>query len=392
MWYWDAPKIVFGEDAIDYLEQVNGTKAFIVTDKVMEELGFVDIVINKLTKSNIDTKVFNEVEPDPSVQTVRKGGEICSEYKPDLIIGLGGGSAMDAAKAIDFIYEQPDMKLEDLSPFVQFKLHQKCKIIQIPTTSGTGAEVTWAVVLTDTKDRRKLLLASREIVADIAIIDPIFPLKMPPSLTASTGLDALTHAIEGYASIWKNIYSDAMCLKATELVFENLEKAVKNGSDIKVRENMHNAATMAGLGFGNSQAGIAHSMGHAIGAVFHKPHGICVGIALPYIVEYAISTADEPKKLFAEISRKSLSIVEDDDFEASKQLVSRIRKLMKDIGAPTSYRELEISEDEFNKNFDLVIRNADQDSCTSTFRPMPSKEDFQELFKAAYEGTSYLNK
>ncbi|MHA1752588.1 MAG: iron-containing alcohol dehydrogenase [Candidatus Helarchaeota archaeon] len=386
MWYWNAPKLVFGDGAVDYLEQIKGTKAFIVTDEVMEKLGFVEIVSKKLSKSKIEVKVFNEVEPDPSVQTVKKGGEICSEYKPDIIIGLGGGSAMDSAKAIDFIYEQPDMKLEDLSPFVSFKLHQKCKLIQIPTTSGTGAEVTWAVVLTDVKERRKLLLASREIIADVAIIDPIFPAKMPPSLTASTGIDALTHAIEGYVSIWRNIYSDAMCIKATQLVFENLEKAVKNGSDMVARENMHNAATIAGLGFGNSQAGIAHSMGHSVGAVFHKPHGFCVGVALPYIMEYEILAADEPKKMFAELGRQALAIEEKDDLKASKILVKKVRELLKATGAPLSYREMEISSEDFEKNFDLVVANADMDSCTSTTRPMPSKEDFQKLFKAAFDG------
>ncbi|MHA1271574.1 MAG: iron-containing alcohol dehydrogenase [Candidatus Helarchaeota archaeon] len=393
MWYWDAPKLVFGDGAVDYLEQLtNYKKAFIVTDKIMEELGFVEKVTKKLSKAKIESKIFNEVEPDPSVQTAKKGGAICTEYAPDMIIGLGGGSAMDAAKAIAFIYEQPEMKLEDLSPFVKFKMHQKSILIQIPTTSGTGAEVTWAVVLTDTAEKRKLLLASREIIADIAIIDPSFPAKMPPSLTASTGLDALTHAIEGFVSIWRNVYSDAMCIKAVQLVFENLETAVKDGSNIKARENMHNAATMAGLGFGNAQAGIAHSMGHSIGAVFHKPHGFCVGIALPYIMEYEISADDEPKKYFAEIGRQTIGIQEKDDFEASKILIQKIRDLFKNIGAPLSYRELEISQNEFEKNFDLVILNADQDSCTSTTRPMPSKEDFQDLFRAAFDGKPYLKK
>ena len=388
MWYWNCPKLVFGSDSIDYLEQIQGNKAFIVTDKVMEELGFVKIVQDKLKKANIESKIFNGVEPDPSVQTVKKAGKICQDYKPDIIIGLGGGSSMDAAKAVDFIYEQPEMNLEDISPFVSFKLHQKSVLIQIPTTSGTGAEVTWAVVLTDTEERRKLLLASREIIADVAIIDPIFPSKMPSNLTYSTGLDALTHAVEGYVSKWRNIYSDAMCMKAIQLVFENLEKSVKDGSDIKIRENMHNAATMAGLGFGNSQAGIAHSMGHSFGAVFHKPHGECVGIALPYTMEYGIAKAD-PRRMYAEITRQALFINEPDDLEASKILIRKIRQLIKDIGAPSSFKELEVSKEDFETNFDLVVLNADQDSCTSTSRPMPSKEDFQELFRCAFDGKPY---
>ncbi|TFF86365.1 MAG: iron-containing alcohol dehydrogenase [Promethearchaeota archaeon] len=386
MWYWDAPRLVFGEDAVEYLEQISGKRAFIVTDKIMVDLGFVEIVQKKLQKANIESTYYDEVEPDPSVQTAKKGVELCREYKPDWIIGLGGGSPMDVAKAIDFMYENPDMKLENLSPFIQFKLHDKCKIIQIPTTSGTGAEITWAVVLTDLEEKRKLLLASREIVADVAIIDPQFPAKMPPKLTSSTGLDALTHAVEGYVSIWGNIYSDAMCEKAVELIFQNLETAVEDGSNMEARENMHNAATMAGLGFGNSQAGIAHSMGHSIGAVLHKPHGFCVGIALPYTMDFNISAEGGPKEKYAILARKALSISEKDDFEASKILIEKIKDVMKNVGAPLSYKEFEIPKKDFEENFDLIVLNADQDSCTATSRPIPTREEFQMLLRKAYEG------
>ncbi|TFF88595.1 MAG: iron-containing alcohol dehydrogenase, partial [Promethearchaeota archaeon] len=285
---------------------------------------------------------------------------------------------------------EPDMKLENLSPFVDIKLHQKCKTIQIPTTSGTGAEVTWAVVLSDLEEKRKLLLASREIVADIAIIDPQFPAKMPPKLTISTGLDALTHAIEGYVSIWRNIYSDAMCEKAVELIFNNLEEAVKNGSNMEARENMHNAATISGLGFGNSQAGIAHSIGHSLGAVLHKPHGFCVGIALPYTMEFNIKAEGGPVAKYASLARNTLNITEKDDLEASKILINRVKDLMNNIGSPLSYKEFEISKKDFEDNFELLVLNADQDSCTSTSRPMPTREEFQELFRCIYEGKEIL--
>ncbi|MCK4451800.1 MAG: iron-containing alcohol dehydrogenase, partial [Anaerolineae bacterium] len=198
MWFFASPEIVFGEDALGYLDEIEGVRALIVTDENMVRLGFVDRVIGHLEKAGIETRVFAEVEPDPSLETVKQGAQVALAYEPDWIVGLGGGSAMDAAKAVWVLYERPDLEPDAISPAEMLGLRKKARLIAIPTTSGTGAEVTWAVVLTDTKERRKLGLGSRENVADIAIVDPVFVAELPPQITADTGMDALTHAIEGY--------------------------------------------------------------------------------------------------------------------------------------------------------------------------------------------------
>jgi alcohol dehydrogenase class IV len=193
---------------------------------------------------------------------VKRGAAAMSQYGPDWVIGLGGGSAMDAAKAMWVLYECPDMEPEEINPMIPLGLRQKARLIAIPTTSGTGAEVTWVVILTDTEDRRKLVLGSRENVADIAIVDPALVVKLPPQITADTGMDALSHAIEGYTSAWHNDFSDGLCLKAIQMVFDYLPRAYADGDDKEAREKMHSAATIAGLGFGNSMGALAHAMGH----------------------------------------------------------------------------------------------------------------------------------
>jgi Alcohol dehydrogenase, class IV len=233
------------------------------------------------------------VEPDPSVATVLRGAEVARAFEPDWIIGLGGGSPMDAAKAIWILYERPDLHPAEINPFVRLGLRQKARLITIPTTSGTGAEITWAIVLTDTEEQRKMGLGNRENVADMAIVDPALTVGMPPRLTADTGMDALTHAVEGYTCTWHNDISDGLCIQAARLVFQYLPRAVADGSDMEARERMHNAAAIAGLGFGNAMASMAHAMGHTLGATFHIPHGRAVGIYLPYTIEFCAREAPE---------------------------------------------------------------------------------------------------
>ena len=197
MWYFVSPEIVFGEGALDALDELKGQRALIVTDTTLVQLGLVDKVKVHLDKAGIEAHVFDAVEPDPSVQTVHQGVDMAREVEPDWIIGLGGGSPMDAAKAIWVLYERPDLDPAEINPFITLGLRQKARLITIPTTSGTGAEVTWGIVLTDTEEQRKMGLGSRENVADIAIVDPAMVVDMPPQLTADTGLDSLTPAVEG---------------------------------------------------------------------------------------------------------------------------------------------------------------------------------------------------
>ena len=381
MWFFASPEIVFGEDALSYLSEIEGRRALIVTDQNMMRLGFVDRVIGHLEEAGIEARVFAEVEPDPSLETARRGAQVALAYEPDWIVGLGGGSCLDAAKAVWVLYERPDMEPEAISPVETLGLRRKARLITIPTTSGTGAEVTWAIVLTDKEARRKLGLGSRENMADIAIVDPAFVAELPPQLTADTGMDALAHAIEGYTCTWHNDFSDGLCLKAIQLVFDYLPRAYEEG-DPEARERMHNAATIAGLGFGNALAALAHSLGHSLGAVFHVPHGRAVGLFLPYTIEFSVRGGETR---YAEIAR-FLGLPAASEEEGASSLVSAIRGLLKRLGQPTAIAELGISPDEFERELPKLVENAENDSCTVTSPRIPSTEEFEKLFRYAYEG------
>ena len=277
MWFYIGPKVVFGEDALDYLEQIQGDKALIVTDKMMRKLGIVDKVKEKLKSAGVESEVFDEVEPDPSDITVMRIVDRLKGYEPDWIIGLGGGSSMDAAKTAWVLWENPDNQMEDINAFTPVTVNEKARLITITTTSGTGSEVTWATVVTDTKEHRKMILMAREIVPFAAIVDPKLTVSMPPKLTAVTGMDALTHVVESYINSWKNDFSDSLAMRSIQFIFEYLPRAYRDGEDMEARTKMANAATMAGLSFGNSSVGIAHGVAHSVGAVFGLPHGLFVG-------------------------------------------------------------------------------------------------------------------
>ena len=382
MWYFMSPRIVFGEESLDALEEIEGKRALIVTDVTMVGLGMVDRVKAHLDSAGIEVHIFDEVEPDPSVQTVRRGAQVALDVGPDWIIGLGGGSAMDAAKAIWVLYERPDIEPMEINMFIQLGLRQKARLITIPTTSGTGSEVTWGIVLTDTEERRKIGTNSRELVADIAIVDPQMAASMPPWLTADTGLDALTHAVEGYTSTVANDMSDGLCLCAARTVFEYLPSAVADGSDMEARERMHNAATIAGLGFGNSQASLAHGMGHTLGAVFHVPHGRGVALFLPYTIEFI--AREEPER-FAELAAFTRCSSEGGE-KAAQALAGCIRDLCQKVGNPTKVAEAGIEREAYEAQVDKMVDDAFNDTQIVTAARTPSYEELHQLFLSAYDG------
>ncbi|MBN1815008.1 MAG: iron-containing alcohol dehydrogenase [Anaerolineae bacterium] len=382
MWYFVSPQIVFGVGALDAIDELKGRRALVVTDSTLVELGLVDRIKAHLDRAGIEMHVFDGVEPDPSVQMVRRGAEVALDMKPDWIIGLGGGSPMDAAKAIWVLYERPDIEPAAINPFDDLGLRQKAHLVTIPTTSGTGAEVTWAIVLTDTEEQRKMGLGNRENVADIAIVDPGLAAGMPPQLTADTGLDALTHAVEGYTCAWHTDLSDGLCVKAARLVFENLPRAVADGSDMEARERMHNAATCAGLGFGNAMAAIAHSMGHVLGAVFHVPHGRAVGLCLPYTIEFAARMA--PGR-FAEMAAV-LGISQAGGEAGARALAARIRTLSREIGNPTCLSEMGIARQAYEAQLEKLVDDAFNDTQVVAAARMPSFEEMEQLFVCAYDG------
>jgi alcohol dehydrogenase class IV len=386
MWYFVSPEIVFGEGSLDALDELEGRRALIVTDGPLVKLGLVDKVKVHLDKAGIEARIFDGVEPDPSVQTVRKGVEVAQEYEPDWIVGLGGGSPMDAAKAIWILYERPDLHPAEINPFIRLGLRQKARLITIPTTSGTGAEVTWGIVLTDTEEQRKMGLGNRENVPDIAIVDPEMAAGMPPQLTADTGMDALTHAVEGYTCAWHTDMTDGLCLGAVRAVFQYLPRAVANGTDMEARERMHNAATAAGLGFGNAMASLAHAMGHTLGAVFHVPHGRAVSIFLPYTIEFA---AREAPARFAELAAlvgqpQGLPLRRGE--EGARVLAERIRDLCREIGNPTSVAEAGIEREDYEAQLDKLVDDAFNDTQMITSVRAPSYDELRQLFLYAYEG------
>ncbi|HHS98341.1 MAG TPA: iron-containing alcohol dehydrogenase [Chloroflexi bacterium] len=382
MWYFVSPQVVFGEGALDALDEIEGKRALIVTDGTLVELGLVERVTSHLARAGIETHLFAEVEPDPSVPTVKRGAEVAREVEPDWIVGLGGGSAMDAAKAIWILYERPDLEPAEINPFVPLGLRQKARLITIPTTSGTGAEVTWAIVLTDPVEQRKMGLGNRENVADLAVVDPVMAAGMPPQLTADTGLDALTHAVEGFTCTWHTDLTDGLCLHAARIVFQYLPRAVEDGSDMEARERMHNAATCAGLGFGNSMASIAHAMGHVLGAVFHVPHGRAVGLFLPYTVEFI---AREAPDRFAELARL-LGLTEGEGEPAARALAQGLRDLARRIGNPLSLAEAGIDQGAFEAQLDKLVDDAFNDTQMVTVARSPSYDELRQLFVYAYEG------
>lgn len=382
MWYFISPEVVFGEDALSHLDELQGKRAFIVTDKNMINMGFSDQVKEHLSIAGIDCQIFSEVEPEPSIETVKRGAEVLRDYAPDWIVGLGGGSVIDAAKAIWVLYERPDIQPEEINPFDHLWLRRKARLIAIPTTSGTGSDTNWGLVLTDTAESRKLGLGCREIHADIAIVDPMFVMSMLPQLTADTGMDALTHAVEGYASGWKNDFSDGLCLKAIKLIFKYLPRAYHDGQDKEAREKMHNAASIAGLGFGNSMLAIAHSTGHALGALFHIPHGRTVGLFLPYTIEFA---ADISTDYYAEIAH-FLKLEDTQGEKAVSSLVQAIRNLAQSIKQPLTIKDLGISRDNFKKSLPKLVSYADMDTQTVTSARIPTTDELEKMFLYAYDG------
>jgi alcohol dehydrogenase class IV len=383
MWELTFPRtVVIGEDALGYLKAIEGKRALIVTDKVIHKLAFMQKVLDYLKEAGLQTQVFDDIEPEPSVETVMKGAEFAKKYNPDWVIALGGGSCMDAAKAIWVIYENPSIDVDAINPITKLGLRKKARLICVPTTSGTGSDATWATIITNVKDERKMELSSREIVTDVSILDPELPKGMSPKLVAGTGLDALAHGIEGYVSQWRNDFSDVLAIGAIQMVFEYLERSHRNPDDIEAKEKMHNAATMAGMSFGNSQVGIAHAMGHSLGAIFHVPHGRCMGLFLPCSIEYS---ARQALDRYAKIARE-IGIEAKTNEEAVGKLVEAVRKLIHKVGEPGSLKEAGINRKDFEARLDDLVARAANSNCAFMNPRVPDTEETKKLFKYAYEG------
>lgn len=385
MWYFSSPNVVFGEGALDHLNNLTGKKAFIVTDPTLLRLGAVNPVLEALEPTQIDVVIYSQVETEPSLESVEKGSRAMMDAQPDWIIAVGGGSVMDAAKAMWVLYENPGVEAAAINPIETLVMREKARFAAIPTTSGTGSEATWAIVLTDTLEKRKLGLGNRDVLPDLAILDPEMVRKMPAQITADTGLDVLVHAIEGFTSAWRNDFSDGLCLKAAELVFEYLPRAYRDGDDVEARIHMQNAAAIAGLGFGNSMAALAHGLGHALGADFHIPHGRAVGLFLPYTIEYAMR--GEPDSTRYRPLARFLGLYSASEAESALSLVQSIRALTEKLGQPLTLQQAGVSRARLDEMIEHMAVNALMDTQTIMGTRVPEIEDIHRLINAAFDGT-----
>lgn len=407
-WFKVPPKIYFENNSIQYLEKMRDIeRVFIVTDEMMVKLGYVEKALYYLRKrkNNVSFEVFSDVEPDPSTKTIYKGVEDMRRFQPDCIIALGGGSAIDAAKGMWLFYEHEDTSFDGLKlkfldirkrSFPYPKLGKKAKFVAVPTTSGTGSEVTAFSVITDKENGNiKYPLADYELTPDVAIIDPQFCLTMPQSITADTGLDVLTHAIEAYVSILASDYTDALALKAIELVFNYLPRAYHNGqNDFEAREKMHNASAIAGMAFTNAFLGINHSLAHKLGGEFHIPHGRANAIVLPHVVAY---NASKPTKFaafpkykkfiadekYAKISRY-LGLPAETTEQGVTSLVIAIQTLMKEVNIPSTISACGIDKKTFEESLHQLARNAFEDQCTTTNPRYPLIKELEGILRKAY--------
>jgi len=372
------PEIKFNENSLDHLSSLDGKRAVLVTGgSSMKKYGFLDKAERLLSKANIESKIIDGVEPNPSVKTVQKGKEIMLEFNPDWIIAIGGGSAIDAAKVMWTFYEYPNLNFEEIIEVGSIpKLRNKAKFIAIPSTSGTASEITAFSVITDTEKKIKYPIVSPEIIPDIAIVDPKIPSTMPSHITANTGMDVLAHAIESYVSTNSSDYSNPLALKAIKLVFNYLPKAVEDGDNMKARRKMHNASTMAGMAFSNSSLGIVHSLAHKIGGELHITHGLANAILLPHVIDYNYDSAQDK---FREIENQ----LETDS------LTNKINDLNKKVNIPNSFQEidwLDYTDQDFEDILTRMSENALEDPCTLTNPKEPTVNDMKKLYEKSYYG------
>ncbi|HEM5985114.1 TPA: bifunctional acetaldehyde-CoA/alcohol dehydrogenase [Streptococcus suis] len=406
-WFKVPSKIYFERDSIQYLQvMANVEKVMIVADEVVVKLGFVQRVIEQLQlRSNkVMYTVFSDIEPDPDITTVERGAEAMKAFKPDTIIAIGGGSVMDAAKIMWLFYEQPQVDFRDLvQKFMDIRkrafkfpeLGEKAKYVGIPTTSGTGSEVTPFAVISDKKNNRKYPLADYSLTPTIAIVDPAFVMSVPDFVAADTGMDVLTHATEAYVSTVANDYTDGLALQAIKLVFENLEKSVKE-ADWESREKMHNASTMAGMAFANAFLGISHSMAHKLGGRFHTVHGRTNAILLPYVIRYngtrPAKTATWPKYNYYRADEKYQDIAKMLGLPASTpeegvaSYAKAVYELGERIGIKMNLKDQGVDEKELKEYSRELALLAYEDQCTPANPRLAMVDHMQEIIEDAYYG------
>ncbi|GAA3336558.1 hypothetical protein GCM10020358_09350 [Amorphoplanes nipponensis] len=408
-WFKVPPKIYFEPNAIRYLADMPDVhRVTVVTDHTMTRLGYVDRLITVLQRrpERVALQIIDDVEPEPSLATVDRGAELMRSFRPDTIVALGGGSAMDAAKVMWLRYEHPEVVFSDMREkffdvrkraFTFPTLGERARLVCIPTTSGTGAEVTPFAVITDSTTGKKYPLADYALTPSVAIVDPVLATDLPPAITADSGFDALTHAIESYVSVYASDFTDGLSLQAIKMIFGYLGRAVADGpNDPEAREKMHNAGTIAGMAFGSAFLGIVHAMSHTLGATFHVAHGRTNAVLLPHVIRY---NGTVPTKLtgwpkyesyraperFQDIAR-TLGLPAATPAEGVESLAAAVEQLRREVGIPESFQQIGVDEQAFLDAVPQQALNAYQDQCAPANPRMPMLDDMQELMKAAYYG------
>ncbi len=409
LWFQVPSKIYFKENAVsEGMKDLAGRKrAFIVTDKYLFDSGFVSRVTAPLQKMGIEYEIFSDVKPDPDLATIYKGVDIMNVFKPDVVIALGGGSPMDAAKIMRLMYEQPMVKFSELAMrFMDIRkrifkfpeLGKKAIFVAIPTTSGTGSEVTPFAVVTDENKNIKYPIADYSLTPDMAIIDPYFIMNMPKSLTAYSGIDAIVHGIESFVSVFATEYSNGMALEALRILFKYLPAAYAEGKDNpKAREKVHYASTMAGMAFANAMLGVCHSMAHKLGSSFHIPHGLANALLISHVIRY--NAVDAPRKQAAfpqykyplAIARYAriadyLDLGGKTPEEKVEKLIAAIENLKKKLEIPKTIKDLNIAEESFLEAIDELSMQAFDDQCTGGNPRYPLVSEIKDLYLQAYYG------
>jgi len=411
LWYRVPERVYFKYGslgvALDELKELGRKKAFIVTDKVLYDLGFIEPIIENLDAQGIDTKVFYDVQADPTLENARKGAAEMINFKPDTIIALGGGSPMDAAKIMWVMYEHPEVKFEDLAMrFMDIrkrvykfpKLGQKAMMIAIATTAGTGSEVTPFAVITDEKTGMKYPLADYELTPNMAIIDAELMMNMPKSLTAASGIDALTHALEAYVSVLASEFTNGQALESIRLIFKYLPQAYDQGTtNIKAREKMAHASAIAGMAFANAFLGVCHSMAHKLGSTHHLPHGVANALLISEVIRF--NAVDNPRKQAAFPQYKYpnakwryakiadyLQLGGSSEEEKIELLIDEIEKLKETIGIPKTIKEAGVSSKSFYSLLDKMSEEAFDDQCTGANPRYPLISEIKQMYINVFEG------
>ncbi len=411
LWFRAPEKVYFKNGslpvALEELGEMGKKRAFVVTDNFLYKSGFSKCITNKLEELGIAHHVFSNVQPDPTLANATEGSHEMAEFEPDVIIALGGGSAMDAAKIMWVLYEHPDVSFEDMSmDFMDIrkrifkfpKMGEKAYFVAVPTSAGTGSEVTPFAIITDQETGTKYPIADYELLPDMAIVDADMMMNAPKGLTCASGIDVLTHALEAYASVMASDYTDALALKAAKQVFDYLPSAYKNGANDPVaREKMANAACMAGMAFANAFLGVNHSMAHKLGAYHHLPHGIANALILTRVMRY--NADPTPRKMgtfsqyqyphtlerYAEVARYC-GFGGKDDKESFENLIKQIEKLKKTIEIKPTIADYGVKEEDFLATLDEMVENAFNDQCTGANPRYPLMSEIKEIYLAAYYG------